>query len=81
LEALGVGSLAVEPMLPGAIGLALRCSASSAMEAADVVPTHGESLTALAGPLGLGRAARSVLKGVLSFAALLLVRPFHGVRF
>ena len=72
-EALGLCCLAVVPMLPSTIGLALRCSASGTMEAADVPPTHGGSLAALAGPLELGSTPGRFREGILPLL------PFHGV--
>jgi hypothetical protein len=68
---------AAGPMLPGTIGLGLGCSTSGTMKAADIVPTHGRSLAALAGPLGLGRAAGSLIEGILS--VFLPLPRFHGL--
>ena len=42
---------AVVAVFPGTIGLALRCSTPSSMEAADSPTTNGKSLAALARPL------------------------------
>lgn len=52
-------------MLPGTIDLALGRSTSCTIEAADVVPTQGGNLVALAGSLGFCRAAGSLLEGIL----------------
>jgi len=49
------------------------------MEATDIPAPHGGSLAALAGPLGLGCAAGSLLEGIFPFLVLLLLVPFHEV--
>jgi hypothetical protein len=68
-------------MLPSTIDLALGCSTSGTMNAADIPAPQDGRLAALAGPLGMGRAARSLLKGILSLVDLLLLPPLDEVAF